>query len=228
MKMTATNSAGETNMHQGILWGRSGDIARFEEHLEKHLGEITGRHHLITDDRHVTLYFVDNVPAPGLTTVVTYCMTAWGMANPYEQDRLYFAEACLVLPTSWPRDRLICYDDEFSWPFFWLTLFPGYQADSGKILEMGHTLGGFVHGMPLNEKTPFYGHLITAPIGLPQEFRELKMEEERIVQFRLLFPIYKEELDGKLEHGSTWLYDRLETNQVMPFLIPGRPNVATK
>lgn len=227
--MTQSDTSQEKRtMGPGALWGTNADIARFEEHLETHLGPIAGRHHLLVGDgRHVTLYFIDDNPAPGLTTVVTYCLTERGMEHPEQTNTLYYPEACLILPRSWPRDRQITADDEFSWPFFWLTLFASYQQDSGKILQVNHTLGGFKPGLPLNEKTPFYGHLITAPIGLPKEFWSFEMEEGRTVHFLLFFPLYKEELDGKLEHGSGWLYERLERHQVMPFLIPGRPNVVT-
>lgn len=70
--------------------------------------------------------------------------------------------------------------------------------------------------------------LLLPSLSLPEEFRELKVNDEKTINFYSLYAIYKEEMDLKMRKGYEALLDKFEKYGITDVVDLGRPNAAAK
>ena len=69
--------------------------------------------------------------------------------------------------------------------------------------------------------------MLLPSITLPKEFYELKTDKKTI-NFLCIFPLYKEEMEFKLKHGSDKLLDKFDEHGIIDIVDPKRKNVCQK
>ena len=62
----------------------------------------------------------------------------------------------------------------------------------------------------------------------PEEFWELKINEEKTIHFLAIFPLYNAEMNFKLKHGAEALLEKFEQNGVTEVVDIKRKNTCKK
>lgn len=70
--------------------------------------------------------------------------------------------------------------------------------------------------------------MLTPPHWLPRDFFQLKTASGETITFYVMVPLYREEMDLKLEKGAQELEKRLDKKDPGFVLDTKRPNVAAK
>jgi hypothetical protein len=65
-------------------------------------------------------------------------------------------------------------------------------------------------------------------VTVPNEFHQLRIDEEKEIVFYSVVPLYKEEMQLKLNMGSDKLLDRFDQAGINDIIDPRRRNVAKK
>jgi hypothetical protein len=98
---------------------------------------------------------------------------------------------------------------------------------SGAWVYWGHTIMSSPSFEPIGPDTDMCAHILHGPVATPivplREALECRLSNGEIVRFLTLIPIYREELEFKLEHGGEVLLDRLHQAGVTEVYDPDRP-----
>jgi hypothetical protein len=217
----------------------SGDedtIAAISDHIERHLGPIAGVfHELISDQVHLDVYIVAPSADFPFYTLVTSGMSDRPMAVPPEADpdeAPPYAELCILLPSTWPlpapgEDSAEAFEDEnVYWPIRWLKMVARLPHEYHTWLGFGHTIPNGEEAEPFADDTEQGCMLLLTAISLPEEFQTLQVRSNKTVQFYTLYPLYREEMELKMNQGVGALLDRFEEYNISDVLDLTRPNVA--
>jgi hypothetical protein len=203
-------------------------IEAIGDHL-KQLGE-PGMvwHELISDLVHIDVHTIEPTDERPFHTLVTSGMSDRAMTVPPECEDLRHAELMLSLPADWPLTREAFENEANYWPMRLLKMLARFPHEYETWLGWGHTIPNGDPAEPFSDGTKLCCALLLSPVLVPEGFSELKIDDERTVHFYSLIPIYKEEMDFKLEKGTDALVERFIEHQVTELLNPNRPNVCKK
>lgn len=95
-------------------------------------------------------------------------------------------------------------------------------------LGSGHTIPNGEQAEPYAADTQLGCMLLLSSISLPEEFRELRVTDEKTIHFYCLYPIYKEEMELKMKKGVDALLDKFDEAGISDVIDVARPNVAKK
>jgi len=217
----------------------SGDevtIAAIGEHIERHLGPVSGVYHeLISDKVHLDVHVVPPSADFPFYTLVTSGMSDRPMTVPPgapADEAPPYAELCILLPSTWnipadPADVASAFEDEnVYWPIRWLKMLARLPHEYDTWLGFGHTIPNGEEAEPFADDTKLGCMLLLTALSLPEEFQTLVVSPEKTVQFYTLYPIYREEMELKMEQGVDALIDRFEVYDTGDVLDLTRPNTA--
>jgi hypothetical protein len=211
-------------------------ISAIAEHIERHLGPVSGVYHeLISDKVHLDVHVVPPSAEFPFYTLVTSGMSDRPMAVPPEaslDDAPPFAELCILLPSTWnipadPADAAAFFEDEnVYWPIRWLKILARFPHQYGTWLGFGHTFPNGEAAEPFADNTELGCLLLLTALSLPEEFQTLEISPTKTVHFYTLYPIYREEMALKMAQGVDALIDRFEDYDIGDVLDLTRPNTA--
>ncbi|RZK29737.1 MAG: suppressor of fused domain protein, partial [Hymenobacter sp.] len=217
----------------------SGDdvtIAAIAEHIERHLGPVSGVYHeLISDKVHLDVHVVPPSAEFPFYTLVTSGMSDRPMTVPPgapTDEAPPYAELCILLPSTWniptdPADVAAAFEDEnVYWPIRWLKMLARLPHEYHTWLGFGHTVPNGEDAEPFADNTGLGCLLLLTAISLPEEFQRLKIEAAKTIQFYTLFPLYREEMELKMNQGVDALLDRFIEHNVSDVVNVARPSVA--
>jgi Suppressor of fused protein (SUFU) len=81
---------------------------------------------------------------------------------------------------------------------------------------------------PYADNTQLCCALLMSPVRFPQEFRQLKIDDDKTILFFSIVPLYKEEMELKLERGTAALFEGFDKYGVNELLDLKRRNVCKK
>ena len=216
--------------------GDEASIAAIADHIERHLGPVSGVYHeLISDKMHLDVHLVPPNSDFPFYTLVTSGMSDRPMAVPPEaspDEAPPYAELCLLLPSTWNipddlADVARAFEDEnVYWPIRWLKLLARLPHEYNTWLGFGHTVPNGEAAAPFASNTELGCMLVLTALSLPEEFQTLVVSPEKTVQFYMLYPIYREEMALKMAQGVDALLDRFEVYDTGDVLDLVRPNTA--
>jgi len=216
--------------------GDEATIAAISEHIERHLGPVSGVYHeLISDKVHLDVYVVSPSADFPFYTLVTSGMSDRPMTVPPDapaDEAPPYAELCILLPSTWnipadPADVATAFEDEnVYWPIRWLKMLARLPHEYDTWLGFGHTIPNGEDAEPFADDTELGCMLLLTALSLPEEFQTLVVSPEKTVQFYTLYPIYREEMDLKMAQGVDALLDRFEVYDTGDVLDLTRPNTA--
>lgn len=209
--------------------GNEQNIEVIEKHIEKHLGAPdTVFHELISDQVHIDVHIIAPTEERPFYTLITSGMSDKPMNAPEGAEEFRYAELMVCLPPDWPMSQEEWKKDEDSfWPIQSLKFLARFPHEFDTWLCMNHTV-------PNGDPAEFYGDtkfccaLIGPASTAPEEFWELKVSEDKCINFFGLYFIYREEMDLKMKKGADALWDLLEKQNVTELLDVKRKNVAKK
>lgn len=209
-------------------------LGAIDDHLNRHLGGGAGGgvfHELVSSVVHIDVHIFPPTPAHHFTTLVTSGMSDLPMAAP--RDDLRYAELLLCLPPSWPvplpgQTTADFSDERIYWPIRWLKKLARFPHQVDTWLGADHTIPSGDPAQPFAADTQLCCILLDHPRLLGADFNTLAIRPGKTVNFYSLIPLYREEMDLKLNQGAEALHPLLDKAGVTELLDARRPNVCAR
>jgi hypothetical protein len=177
----------------------------------------------------IEILHVAPTPSRPFHTLVTCGMGDRPMSAPGEEIR--YAELVVTLPADWPISELDDFDGDYNWPLQWLQILAQLPHEHDTWLGRGHTVPNGEPAEAFAENTEQCCMILLPPLSIAREFRHLQAEidgEEKIINFYAMVPIYKEEMEMKLKHGSDELVKLFRKHSISDVVDPVRRNACKK
>ncbi|UOQ53696.1 suppressor of fused domain protein [Hymenobacter cellulosivorans] len=214
--------------------GDEATIEAISDHIEQHVGKISSVfHEIISDKVHLDVHIVEPSKDFPFYTLVTSGMSDLPMTVPEGEEDARYAELCILLPSTWPMAENgdvvgVSEDDDAYWPIGWMKFLARFPHEYHTWLGVGHTIPNGEEAAPYASNTKLGCMLVLPSISLPKEFRELKISEDKTINFYCLYCLYPEEMQLKMDKGLDALLDKFEEYGMSDVLDIARPNVVSK
>jgi hypothetical protein len=186
-------------------------IETISDHIERHVGKIeTVFHEVISDLIDVDVHIVPAAGERDFHVLVTTGMSEAPMTVPEGAEEFRFAELVLCLPASWPLTQESFNDERNYWPIRWLKMLARMPHEYDTWLGVGHTVPNGDPPEPFSPDTKLCCWMLQPPLMFEEEFSVLQYESGNCVNFLALVPLYREEMDFKLNVGSDELIERFD------------------
>ncbi len=189
------------------------DFETVEKFIEDKIGPSNHVfHELVSEDIHVDIHRIQPSDELPFWILVTQGMGAVPMNVPEElkEYNIGRAELMILLPPDW---NLESEEEKDYWPIRWLKILAHLPIDEDTWLGSGHTIeneGSFA------EEDLFGGIMLVEPAILSPEDNYVTLENGENVQFYQVVPLYREEIDYKLNTDAGALLDKMEASG-MPY-----------
>ncbi|MEJ1239702.1 suppressor of fused domain protein [Chryseolinea sp. T2] len=215
--------------------GDSENIEAISEHIEKHVGPIEMVfHEIVSDQVHIDVHWVKPSDSIPFHVLITSGMSDKPMNVPEGIDAPKHLELCLLLPPDWKMEGMkeesmeeIFSDENVYWPVRWLKTMARFPHSYNTWLGVQHTLPNGENAEPFADSTKLGCMMLLPSISLGEDFFELKIENTAI-NFLCLIPLYREEMEYKLKHGTEKLLDKFDASGIGDVVDPERKNVCAK
>jgi len=200
-------------------------------HVETHIGPVRNVfHEIVSTHIHLDILVVDPTPQRNFYTLVTCGMGMQPMTVPEGAEAYSYAELMLCLPAHWPMSEAAFQHEENYWPIRALKTIARIPHEYNTWLYLAHTIPNGDPAEPYGDNTKLSGAIISVPSTVPaaREFFTLTAAPGKDVHFFSLLPLYKEEMDFKLNQGAEPLFEKLEAAGIDELLRPDRKNVCKK
>jgi len=206
--------------------GDSENIERISGHIEKYVGPVaTVYHEMISDLVHIDIHIVEPTPERNFYTLVTSGMSDRAMKIPHGYEGcegLQYSELLICLPPEWPMSQDSWKDEANYWPIRTLKMLARFPHEYQTWLWIMHTIPNGDPSEPYAPNTQMCGAIILPPVTLPDEFQELKIDDEKTIHFHAVVPLHSDEMELKLRAGTDALFDGFEKSGVSELLDAGR------
>lgn len=206
------------------------------EHFESFFGKNEMvMHELVSDELHIDVYPIPPADEQPCWTLFTTGMSDQPMNVPPEAadddevsdvSLLQFAEVMIRLPEDWP---VMSMEDAAAngkyWPIGWLKRAARLPNDTESWLGAGHTVL-FSEDEEELESDGFAGILVMPGLG-PEDFGMVETSDGRLINIYSIVPLYRDELEYKLEHGLDALLQKMEEAEMTDVVEPGRKSVVS-
>lgn len=193
-----------------------------ENHIQEHFGDFpTVFHEIVSPDIHCDVYVISPTEENNFYTLCTVGMGAHIMSLPDDLDSAEFgrAELFITLPPEWKVG-----DDENQW--FWpVGLIKGLARlpiNNDTWLGWGHTIDNQSN---FADNTQLCGSILLNPVVYDKEASECVLPNGDKVNFYQVIPLYRDEMEYKIEHGADGLMDLFQKCNPDPVLDITRPDV---
>ena len=200
------------------------EMSAIEQHIQSTFGVFDQvLHELDSPDIHVDICVVPPSERRNYYTLVTMGMGAHRMNVPKElaEYKLERAELAIALPPDWKLDKDSLKEKRWYWPVGLLKVLARLPISNDTWLGFGHTME---KQSPFAEDTELCAAILTGPQDMDLdtcgEVCILPGGEE--VNFYQVLPLYREEMEYKLEHDADALLERLAA--VSFVVCPDRPS----
>ena len=200
------------------------EMSAIEQHIQSTFGVFDQvLHELDSPDIHVDICVVPPSERRNYYTLVTMGMGAHRMNVPKElaEYKLERAELAIALPPDWKLDEDSMQEQRWYWPIGLLKVLARLPISNDTWLGFGHTME---KQSPFAEDTELCAAILTGPQDMDLdtcgEVCILPGGEE--VNFYQVLPLYREEMEYKLEHDADALLERLAA--VSFVVCPDRPS----
>lgn len=196
------------------------------DHIEKYIGTVEVVYHeLISEFVHIDIYIIAPTEERNFYTLVTSGMSDRPMNCPEPLQEFRYAEILICLPPSWPLNLNEAQDPDTYFPIEWLKILARLPHQYDSWLSYGHTIPNGDPPEPLANNTQLCCCLLSEPLLVEEEFLKLEINNKKTIYFLSLIPIYREEMEFKLSHGSDALLSRLDEFEITELLDIHRLNM---
>jgi Suppressor of fused protein (SUFU) len=183
----------------------------FEQHIETYIGKINGVfHEIVSNLVHLDVYHVAPTPEKPFHTLVTHGMSDLAMDAPPGAEVWRFAELVCFLPKEYDISDDGFKDDRNYWPIGNMKFLARFPHEYNTWLAYGHTLQNGNPIQPFISGTQLCASLLIPPTIVDGKFFSLKVRDDKNIFIYNVMPIYKEEMDYKMEHGIDNLCERFD------------------
>ena len=209
-----------------VVMYTGGEMEIVEKHINKYFGEVeTVFHEIVSHDIHVDIYMIPPGVERNYYTLVTMGMGAHRMNVPEDlaEYKLERAELAIALPPDWKLDQESLKDEKWYWPIRQLKSTARLPIQCDTWLGGGHTVQ-MGKDETYAENTGLCGSILISPPGLEKDGVICALPTGENVNFYQLLPLYKDEMEYKIRHGSDALLEKM--SGAVSFVVdPDRPSV---
>lgn len=185
-------------------------------------------HEILSDLVHIDVHVLPPAGERDFTVLYTTGMSDLPMTMPKEfEDAAQYerAELVMFLPADWQLGKTGEVDsnlpDEYFWPIHWIKFLARFPHEYHTFLGVGHTMPNGPDYEPVGEGTALGGFLfLPAP-----RLDTLTCADGAAINFLWAVPMYRDEIEFKLEHGLGAILDRLDKHKVPLPIDPHRPPI---
>lgn len=198
-----------------------------EDHIGKHFGDFPNVfHELVSPDIHVDICIIPPRRDHDYYTLVTIGMGAHPMDIPEDaEDVRRRAEVMINLPRDWRLDEGSLNDERWYWPIRMLKDVARLPVSTGCWLGWGHTVGIDEDGT-YDGSTEQCGCILLSPGVFGEDSYRCALPDGDEIEFFQVIPLYREELEYKIENGADDLLD-MSTDDLLEVIDPTRLNMIT-
>lgn len=185
-------------------------------------------HEIFSDIVHIDVHFMEPSEEEPYRVIYTTGMSDLPMTLPPELEKewghLRRAELVLFLPASWPVDSKSFEDDNNFWPVSLIKLLARFPHQYNTWIGYGHTIPNYENYEPYAENTKLSGAILSM---LNEDISQFTTKDGTIINIYSVVPLYKEEMEFKLEKGMDALFEKLsqEIDGSGFWIDPSRKNV---
>ncbi|PWB24815.1 suppressor of fused domain protein [Flavobacterium sp. HTF] len=195
------------------------------ESLDQHLNqffeedEITVFHEILSLDFHLDVFLI-NQADNDFNILITSGMSLLKMNVPESIENpedYHFCELMLLLPKEIEFHEVYTGKERNSWIISMLKAAARVPHQNESWLAVGHSLQATTDLEPYDEETDFSGCVVLPSVTFEEDFTEF-YSEDRKINIYSLFPVYRNELEYKIENGYGKFLDLLikaNTKEVM-------------
>ena len=201
------------------------EMEAVEAHIQQYFGKFENVfHELSSPDIHVDICVVPPSGDRDYYTLVTMGMGAHRMNVPEElaEYKLERAELAIALPGNWKLKREDLKNERWYWPIRLLKALARLPIASDTWLGFGHTMDNeedFAKG------TKLCAAILTGPQDTEDGSEVCILPSGEEVNFYQVIPLYREELEYKMEHDADALLDKMDGISFVTYNT--RPNAMT-
>ncbi len=191
-------------------------------------------HEIVSDIVHIDVNIIPPDCGRDYYVLWTSGMSDLPMTLPdgdYDKSESERAELLMYLPGDWQLggvgEDAAQMSDEYYWPIHWLKYLARFPHQYHTWLAMGHTLPNGEEYAPLGAGTQMGGFFFLPPISLGPKYpgvEPLTCTDGTKINFLWAIPMYKEEIEFKLEEGFDTMLDLLSEKNFPRVLDPKREN----
>ncbi|TCZ71844.1 suppressor of fused domain protein [Paenibacillus albiflavus] len=184
-------------------------------------------HEIVSDTVHIDVNIMEPSEEEPFWVLYTSGMSDLPMTLPEEvleqlDENFDRAEVMMFLPSSWELTEESVKDDNNFWPIRLMKQMARFPHQYNTWLGYGHTIPNYQDYEPYADGTGLNGVIL---YQLNDELSIIPTEDGNRIHTYFLIPLYKEEMDFKLEHGLDALMDKLfEHEDDILILNPNREN----
>lgn len=186
--------------------------AEVDEHFGKQFPgrEVNVFHEIVSDKVHIDINIMEPTEKEPYRVLYTTGMSDLPMTLPAEMEEKYShlkrAELMMFLPASWPVGDEAFKDESNYWPIRLLKQLARFPHQYNTYLGYGHTLPNSAQYTPYADNTELSGVILSL---LGDDICSIETKDNNLVVVYSLIPLYKEEMEYKLENGADALFNKL-------------------
>jgi hypothetical protein len=204
-------------------------LEQIAAHIDAHLGPVaTVFHELVSDLVHIDVHVVKPTPTCPFIRLVTSGMSDLPMTVPEGKDVPRYLELMMTLPRDWRLDGESFKDEAWYWPVRLLKTLARLPHAHDTWLGWGHTIPNGDPAVPYAANVGFTGAIVLPSIKAPSAFSTLAVDADKEITFQAVWPLLPNEMDYKLQYGTSALIDRFEKYLVSDLVDAKRKDVTRK
>ncbi len=205
------------------------ELKKLEAHINRHLpGEMVVFHEPVSSQLHIDIYIKKPTAERNFYTLITSGMSSKPIKAAASTPNLNYAELMLCLPAKWNLTASGLKDEGNFWPIRWLRLLGRMPHEYHTRLWVSHTIPNGDPVKPFAANTKLCCMFLSVPTLCPDGFIRLDLDEKKTIFFLSVIPIYKEEMELKLNEGGNSLAQALEAANVNELIDINRRNACAK
>lgn len=223
-------------------WTPPAESGLYLEEIQEHIDKVYPcsqkepfvLHEIVSDIVHIDVNIIPPEGERDYYVLWTSGMSDLPMNLPdgdYDKKEFNRAELFMYLPADWKFGKMGEMDsqvpDEYYWPVHWIRFLARFPHEYHTWLGSGHTLPNGENYAPLGEGTEMGGFFFIPPISLGDKYpgvEPLTCKDGVKINFLWAIPMYKEEIEFKLEEGFDAMMDLFSEKEFPRVLDPKREN----
>ena len=201
------------------------EMEAVEGHIQQYFGKFENVfHEIVSPDIHVDICVVPPSEERDYYTLVTMGMGAHRMNVPKElaEYKLERAELAIALPGNWKLKHEDLKNERWYWPIRLLKTLARLPIASDTWLGFGHTMD---NEDDFAKDTKLCAAMLTGPQDTEDGSEVCILPSGEEVNFYQVIPLYREELEYKMEHDADALLDKMDGISFVTYNT--RPNAMT-
>ncbi|GAB5552106.1 MAG: suppressor of fused domain protein [Saprospiraceae bacterium] len=179
------------------------------------------------DENHIDIYWIRaSKDVMDFAILLTVGMSRVEQNLEGDYDAPNFMEVMMLVPWDWNFSDYHWTDDEY-WPIHHLKTIAKIPSDQNTWYGYGHTIS-WKSDSSLISGTGFNGSILLNTRILPDEFINIKVNDQKTIHIFSAIPVYPEELDFKIKYSADELIDKFNRYQIDEVVDINRKNTCKK